>query len=133
MPALRHLRRSATRGLDWILQYTAKMFASPELSVDAGALPSSQCDVRRRHMDTARTGMLPDAYWMPQRLRTALHCHSCARGKAVQWAGRWLPAFILYSDALRYVGPFHGANARLRGRAPDSSPARELFLDGPSS
>src|SRR5882757_349825 len=109
---------------DWtgFLQYTAKMFASPELSVDAGALALG-CSV----MSGAGTWIRPPhwyaaltAYWMPQRLRTAFALPFGAReGEAVQWAGRWLPRlYPSIPGPLRYVGPFHEANARLRGRAP---------------
>ena len=109
---------------DWtgFLQYTAKMFASPELSVDAGALALG-CSV----MSGAGTWIRPPhwyaaltAYWMPQRLRTAFALPFGAREEeAVQWAGRWLPRlYPSIPGALRYVGPFHEANARLHGRAP---------------
>jgi hypothetical protein len=60
------------------------------------------------------------SYWMPPRLRTAFALPFGAREEeAVHWAGRRLPG--LYPSipaALRYVGPFHEANARLRGRTP---------------
>jgi len=109
---------------DWtgFLQYTAKMFASPELSVDAGALA-----LGRSVMSGAGTWIRPPhwyaaltAYWMPQRLRTAFALPFGAREEeAVQWAGRWLPRlYPSIPGALRYVGPFHEANARLHGRAP---------------
>jgi uncharacterized protein (DUF2236 family) len=109
---------------DWtdFLQYTANMFASPELSVDAGALA-----LGRSVMSGAGTWIRPPhwyaaltAYWMPQRLRTAFALPFGAREEeAVHWAGRWLPRFYpSIPGTLRYVGPFHEANARLRGRAP---------------
>jgi uncharacterized protein (DUF2236 family) len=109
---------------DWtdFLQYTSNMFASPELSVDAGALA-----LGRSVMSGAGTWIRPPhwyaaltAHWMPQRLRTAFALPFGAREEeAVQWAGRWLPRlYPSIPGALRYVGPFHEANARLRGRAP---------------
>ena len=109
---------------DWtgFLQYTASMFASPELSVDAGALALS-----RSVMSGAGTWIRPPhwyaaltAYWMPPRLRAAFALAFGAREEeAVHWAGRWLPRmYPSIPGRLRYVGPFHEANARLRGRAP---------------
>jgi uncharacterized protein (DUF2236 family) len=109
---------------DWtgFLQYTADMFDSPELSVDTGALALGRSVmsgagtwIRPPHWYTALT-----ACWMPPRLRIAFALPFGAREEeAVHRAGRWLPR--LYSSMpgpLRYVGPFHEANARLHGRAP---------------
>jgi uncharacterized protein (DUF2236 family) len=109
---------------DWtgFLQYTGNMFASLELSVDAGALA-----LGRSVMSGAGTWLRPPhwyaaltSYWMPPRLRTAFALPFGAREEeAVHWAGRWLPRlYPSIPGALRYVGPFHEANARLRGRAP---------------
>jgi uncharacterized protein (DUF2236 family) len=109
---------------DWtdFLQYTANMFASPELSVDAGALA-----LGRSVMSGAGTWIRPPhwyaaltAYWMPQRLRTAFALpFGAPEEEAVQWAVRWLPRlYPSIPGALRYVGPFHEANARLRGCTP---------------
>jgi uncharacterized protein (DUF2236 family) len=107
---------------DWtgFLQYTAKMFDSSQLSVDAGALALS-----RSVMSGAGTWLRPPhwyraltSYWLPPRLRAAFALPFGPREEeAVYSAGRWLPR--LYPSipaALRYVGPFHEANARLRGR-----------------
>jgi uncharacterized protein (DUF2236 family) len=109
---------------DWtgFLQYTANMFDSPQLSVDEGALALS-----RSVMSGAGTWLRPPhwygaltSYWMPPRLRAAFELPFGAREEeAVHWASRWLPR--LYPSipaALRCVGPFHEANARLRGRVP---------------
>jgi uncharacterized protein (DUF2236 family) len=109
---------------DWtgFLQYTANMFDSPQLYVDAGALA-----LGRSVMSGAGTRLRPPhwycaltSYWLPPRLRTAFALPFGAREEeAVHRAGRWLPR--LYPSipaALRYVGPFHEANARLRGRTP---------------
>jgi uncharacterized protein (DUF2236 family) len=109
---------------DWpgFLQYTANMLDSPELSVDAGALA-----LGRSVMSGAGTWIRPPhwyaaltAYWMPQRLRTAFALPFGAREEeAVQKTTRWLPRFYpSMPGPLRYVGPFHEANARLDGRAP---------------
>ena len=108
---------------DWtgFLQYTAKMLASPQLSVDAGALA-----LGRSVMSGAGTWIRPPywyaaltAYWMPERLRTAfaLPFGACEE-EAVQRARRWMPrVYLSIPGALRYVGPFHEAAARLRGRS----------------
>ena len=109
---------------DWtgFLQYTAKMVDSPQLRVDAGALA-----LGRSVMSGAGTWIRPPhwygaltAYWMPPRLRAAFALPFGAREEeAVRSAGRWLPRLYPFiPGALRYVGPFHEANARLHGRAP---------------
>jgi uncharacterized protein (DUF2236 family) len=109
---------------DWtgFLQYTANMFDSPQLYVDAGALA-----LGRSVMSGAGTWLRPPhwygaltSYWMPPRLRTAFALPFGAREEeAVHRAGRWLPRiYPSIPAALRYVGPFHEANARLGGRAP---------------
>lgn len=109
---------------DWagLLQYTANMVDSPQLRVDAGALA-----LGRSVMSGAGTWLRPPhwyraltSYWMPLRLRTAFALPFGAREEeAVKWAGRWLPGiYASLPGVLRYVGPFHDANARLRGRAP---------------
>ena len=109
---------------DWtgFLQYTANMFDSSQLCVDAGALALS-----RSVMSGAGTWIRPPrwygaltAYWMPPPLRAAFGLSFGAREEeAVRWAGRWLPrVYPSIPGALRYVGPFHEANARLHGRGP---------------
>jgi uncharacterized protein (DUF2236 family) len=107
---------------DWteFLRYTAEMFASPQLCVDAGALA-----LGRSVMSGAGTWLRPPhwyealtSYWMPERLRAAFALPFGAREEeAVHRARRWLPRlYRSLPGALRYVGPFHEANARLRGR-----------------
>jgi uncharacterized protein (DUF2236 family) len=109
---------------DWtgFLQYTATMFDSSQLYVDAGALA-----LGRSVMSGAGTWLRPPhwygaltTYWLPPRLRTAFALPFGTREEeAVHWAGRWLPRlYPSIPGALRYVGPFHEANARLRGRFP---------------
>jgi uncharacterized protein (DUF2236 family) len=109
---------------DWtgFLQYTTTMFNSPQLSVDAGALA-----LGRSVMTGAGTWLRPPhwyraltSYWLPPRLRTAFALPFGAREEeAVHRAGRWLPRLYPSIPAgLRYVGPFHEANARLRGQPP---------------
>jgi len=115
---------------DWtgFLQYNRKMFASPS-SLDAALLPSSQCNVRRRHMIRHRTGSCLD----PTDAAAASHSFCIAiraREEAVQWPGAGYPA-LSFIRRVTLVGPFTSQRP-LRGRAPDSSPARALFLDGQS-
>jgi uncharacterized protein (DUF2236 family) len=109
---------------DWtgFLQYTAKMFDSPQLYVDAGALALGKSvlsgvgtRIRPPHWYRALT-----AYWMPAPLRAAFQLDFGTREEqAVHRAARWLPRIYPYIPAtVRFVGPFHEANARLRGRAP---------------
>jgi uncharacterized protein (DUF2236 family) len=109
---------------DWtgFLQYTANMFDSPQLCVDAGALV-----LGRSVMSGAGTRLRPSHwyraltnYWMPVSLRAAFQLDFGPREEqAVHRAARWLPRIYPYiPGALRYVGPFHEADARLRGRTP---------------
>jgi uncharacterized protein (DUF2236 family) len=102
--------------------YTTEMFASQQLGVDAGALALS-----RSVLTGAGTRLHPPhwyhaltAYWMPPRLRVAFELPFTAREqRAVDRAARWLPRLYPYiPGSLRYVGPFHEAEARLRGRSP---------------
>ena len=109
---------------DWagFLQYTAEMFDSPQLCVDAGALA-----LGRSVMSGAGTWLRPPHWygaltssWMPVSLRAAFQLDFGPREEqAVHRAARWLPRIYPYIPAgLRFVGPFHEADARLRGRAP---------------
>jgi uncharacterized protein (DUF2236 family) len=109
---------------DWtaFLQYTAEMFDSPQLCVTAEALALGESvlsgagtRLRPPHWYRALT-----AYWMPVSLRAAFQLDFGAREEqAVHRAARWLPRIYPYVPAaLRYVGPFHEAGSRLRGRAP---------------
>jgi uncharacterized protein (DUF2236 family) len=109
---------------DWtaFLHYTAKMFDSPQLCVNAEALALGESvlsgagtRLRPPHWYRALT-----AYWMPVSLRAAFQLDFGPREEqAVHRAARWLPRIYPYIPAaLRFVGPFHEADARLRGRAP---------------
>jgi uncharacterized protein (DUF2236 family) len=108
---------------DWaaFARYTAEMFDSPRLSVDAQALA-----LGRSVLSGVGTWLRPPhwyqaitAYWMPSRLRTAFALSYGAREqKAVSHAARWLPRLYPYIPRpLRFVGPFHEAKDR-RGRTP---------------
>jgi uncharacterized protein (DUF2236 family) len=109
---------------DWTAfsHYTATMVESPQLRVEANALA-----LGKSVLSGAGTWIHPPhwyraltAYWMPVSLRTAFQLDFGEREEqAVHRAARWLPRIYRYMPAaVRFVGPFHEANARLRGRAP---------------
>jgi uncharacterized protein (DUF2236 family) len=109
---------------DWsaFVRYTAQMIESPLLGVDENArllghsiLSGAGTWVRPPCWYRALT-----AFWMPPRLRTAFELSFGAREeKALRSATRLLP--LLYPGvprSVRFVGPFHEAEARLYGRSP---------------
>ena len=109
---------------DWAAfsRYTAEMLESPLLGVGEDALALGHnvlsgvgTKIRPPHWYLALT-----AFWMPQRLRTAFALSFGApEEEAVNQVARRLP--LLYPripHLLRFVGPFHEAQARLRGRSP---------------
>jgi uncharacterized protein (DUF2236 family) len=109
---------------DWttFLHYTATMVDSPQLCVDANSLALGKSvlsgagsRLRPPHWYRALT-----AYWMPVPLRAAFQLDFGTREEqAVHRAARWLPRIYPSIPAtVRFVGPFHEANARLRGRGP---------------
>jgi uncharacterized protein (DUF2236 family) len=109
---------------DWVAfeEYTAEMFKSPQLYVDATALALS-----RSVLSGAGTRIHPPhwyhaltAYWMPPRLRAAFAMDFGAKEEeAVNRTARRLPRiYPLIPGRLRFVGPFYAAQNRLRGRAP---------------
>jgi uncharacterized protein (DUF2236 family) len=111
---------------DWAAfsRYTAEMFDSPQLGVDENALALS-----RSVLSGAGTCLHPPhwylsvtACWMPTRLRTGLAlAFSTREQQAVDRAARWLPRlYPRIPEMLRFVGPFHEAEARLRGRSPNA-------------
>jgi uncharacterized protein (DUF2236 family) len=119
---------------DWaaFAQYTAEMFDSPQLCVEAGALALGQSV-----MSGVGTWLRPPrwyhavtAFWMPPRLRSAFALPFGAREQeAVQRAARWLPRlYPSIPGVLRFVGPFHEAEARLRGRSPGVLTRRSNFF-----
>jgi uncharacterized protein (DUF2236 family) len=103
-------------------EYTAQMFDSPVLTVDEGAralgdsvLSGVGTWVHPPHWYRALT-----SYWMPPRLRTGFGLVFAAREqRSVERTARWLPrVYRLLPGMLRFVGPYHEAAARLRGRSP---------------
>jgi hypothetical protein len=109
---------------DWAAfsRYTAEMIESPLLGVGeyARALGHSILSGSGTKIRTPRWYQALTAFWMPPRLRTAFALSfDTQEEEAVNSVARWLP--LLYSripSPLRFVGPFHEAQARLRGRSP---------------
>ncbi len=109
---------------DWcaFTRYAADMMESPLLGVDDNARR-----LGRSVMSGVGTWIRPPrwysaltAYWMPPRLREGFELpFGAEEEKAVQRAARRLR--VLYTripGAIRFVGPYHEAEARLRGRTP---------------
>jgi uncharacterized protein (DUF2236 family) len=122
---------------DWaaFTRYTAEMFDSPLLGVDANALA-----LGRSVLSGVGTWLHPPhwylsitAFWMPPRLRTGFALAFSAQEQlAVDRAARWLPRlYPQLPEMLRFVGPFHEAQSRLRGRSPGALTRRSnLFWMG---
>jgi uncharacterized protein (DUF2236 family) len=109
---------------DWAAfsRYTTEMFDSPQLGVDANALA-----LGHSVLSGAGTWIRPPhwylsvtAFWMPPRLRAGFGLPFGAQEqRAVDQAARWLPRlYPRVPKMLRFVGPFHEAEGRLRGRSP---------------
>jgi uncharacterized protein (DUF2236 family) len=109
---------------DWtaFARYVAEMSESPLLDVDEnarllghGVMSGVGTWVRPPRWYRALT-----ASWMAPRLRTAFELPFGAREEeALRWATRRLPQlYPRLPDSLRLVGPYHEAEARLRGRSP---------------
>jgi uncharacterized protein (DUF2236 family) len=109
---------------DWLafVRYVEEMSESPLLDSDEntrllghGVLSGVGTWVRPPRWYRALT-----ASWMPPRLRRAFELSFGVREeKALRWAARRLPRlYPRIPDALRLVGPYHEAEARLCGRSP---------------
>ena len=109
---------------DWpaFEKYCAEMMESPLLGVDDNARR-----LGRSVMSGAGTWIRPPRWysaltagWMPPRLREAFELSfGAAEEKAVERAARRLPPiYRRIPGGLRLVGPYHEAQARLRGRSP---------------
>jgi uncharacterized protein (DUF2236 family) len=110
--------------VDWtaFLEYMAAISDSQQLCVDANSLALGKSvlsgagsRIHPPHWYRALT-----AYWMPPRLRAGFQLDFGAREeRAVHRAGQWVPRICRsLPAAVRFVGPFHEANARLRGQGP---------------
>ncbi len=125
---------------DWtaFVEYTAEMFDSPQLCVDAGALA-----LGRSVMSGGGSRLHPPhwyqaitAHWMPVRLRTAFELPFGAPEKqAVSRAARWLPRLYphLPGDVAicRPVSRSRRSPARSQARRPHTQ--KQPLLDGPAS
>jgi uncharacterized protein (DUF2236 family) len=109
---------------DWadFSRYTAEMSASAQLGVDESARA-----LGRSVLSGAGTWLHPPhwyrsltAFWMPPPLRMAFALPFGTREqRAVEQAAHRLPSlYTKLPKMLRFVGPFHEAEARLRGRSP---------------
>ena len=109
---------------DWAAfsRYTAEMFDSPQLCVDdnARALSRSVLSGVGTWLHPPHWYLSLTAFWMPSRLRAGFALQFGPREQqAVDRAARWLPRLYPRMPAmLRFVGPFHEAEARLHGRSP---------------
>ncbi len=109
---------------DWnsFTQYMLDMLASPALAVDgsASALGQSVLSGVGTWVRPPRWYLALTAAWLPPRLREAFALPlGNQERKALEKAARRLPRMYPYlPKMLRFVGPYHEAEARLRGRSP---------------
>ncbi len=109
---------------DWssFTQYMQAMLASPVLAVDgsASALGQSVLSGVGTWVRPPRWYLALTAAWLPSHLREAFALPLGEQErKALDRAARWLPRMYPYlPKLLRFVGPYHEAEARLRGRSP---------------
>ena len=109
---------------DWpaFAQYTAHMFDSPVLMVDdnARALGVSVLSGVGTWVHPPRWYRALTSYWIPPRLRESFALKFAEQDEElVQRAARWVPkVYRRLPDVVRFVGPYHEAAARLRGRLP---------------
>ncbi|MGI8771859.1 MAG: oxygenase MpaB family protein [Acidobacteriaceae bacterium] len=103
-------------------RYAAEMMESPLLGVDEDgrALGHSVLSGVGTWIHPPRWYRALTAFWMPPRLRTAFALpFGAPEEAALLRATRWLPrVYRCTPHAVRFVGPFHEAEARLRGRSP---------------
>ena len=103
---------------DWgaFIAYVAEMFDSPELYVDgnARALGDSVLAGVGTWLKPPPWYRALTSFWMPPRLRMEFGLPLADAN-----AASWLPRVYGFLPAMpRFVGPYHEARARLRGRSP---------------
>ncbi len=117
---------------DWnsFAAYMAAMLASPELGVETGRAADAAAGgaaLGRSVLAGVGTSVRPPrwyraltAYWLPTRFHAAFGLSLGERElRSLRRAARWLPRLYPHlPEALRFVGPYHEAKARLRGRPP---------------
>ena len=109
---------------DWaaFVRYTAEMIESPLLGVDecARSMGQSVLSGVGTWVHPPRWYRALTAFWMPPRFRAAFELsYGASEEETLRRVARRLP--LLYPRIprhLRFVGPFHEAEARLRGRSP---------------
>lgn len=110
---------------DWaaLRSYVAEMLNSPAVAVDAKACSMAQAVlsgvgtwVRAPRWYRALT-----AFWLPPRLRSGFGLpFGPEEQDSLQRTERWLPGIYRHiPGSLRFVGPYHEAEARLRHSAPN--------------
>jgi uncharacterized protein (DUF2236 family) len=104
------------------VEYTAEMMESPLLGVDEDArmLGGSVLSGVGTWLRPPRWYRALTASWMPPRLRTAFDLSFGAREEEAsrRVARRLRLLYPRIPGLVRFVGPFHEAEARLRGRSP---------------
>jgi uncharacterized protein (DUF2236 family) len=104
------------------IQYASAMVESPLLGVDENArlLGHSVLSGVGTWVRPPRWYRALTIFWLPTRVRTGFELSFGAREEqALRRAARQLPLLYLgIPRPLRFVGPFHEADARLRGRSP---------------
>ncbi|MBV8630445.1 MAG: DUF2236 domain-containing protein [Silvibacterium sp.] len=107
---------------DWLAfkGYCAGMFDSPTLAVDDNA-----CAVGRSVISGVGTWIRPPrwyktltSFWMPPRFRTAFELPPASESAIAGLRRNLSFVYPLIPRALRFVGPYHEARARLRGLTP---------------
>ena len=109
---------------DWnsFTRYMEAMLTSPTLAVDANAsaLGQSVLSGVGTWVRPPRWYFALTASWLPHHLREAFALPlGGPERRALDSAARWLPRiYPCLPKMLRFVGPYHEAQARLRGRSP---------------
>ncbi len=115
-------REAMPADLDSFVAYMAQMLHSSDLGVDANAaaLGRSVLSGVGTWVRPPRSYLALTAAWLPPRLRDGfgLAFGASERSSSMR-AERWLPRLYAHLPAaVRFVGPYHEANARLGGRLP---------------